>query len=1531
MVHPNWSHNDAALPMATSSSNSIGSNVHSSIPSETTSAYVTAQPVPSSNPSAFIDGSRDHSRRYSATTPLTVTSSASIMADEMGASRGNQHTNAKSDTVPTKTTVPGTEVTAVDITMAYDKASVPRPPAMGDDHSVPVLGDVAPPPQPNPLTPKYQPAYTSPSLTAHHNANQYEPNKQQYDSTIMGFGSDQKQHLKANDPNPWVGCPQPTMFTQGINMSQNYNFQFEVAGHPQGLQQPTFQSPLQQQLQFSQGMNMNQFHPNVVAGGIPPGMSNQLQWHQPNQHLHQNFHRDPTMYVDQHMQNAYNVMQYAKMEQQLLAMQTNNTAFLSAPYLTAMSPQPLHMSVEQLGMAHQQRNINAHLANMTVQHQGSKAVPYSHEPAKLKSPPSKEWIQSIVGRDWEIFWKKQDSQIVTISKTRTKGKNSKEKMDEGSDDDEDEETWYDATVVAVDTKRSSGSTNMVYFHVKFLGDGDRLFRMPLTSDIVRPSARAWIRRTKAILLPLVVPDVTNIIQWETSLPHDTAIATTDTAPMKKIDDDIESKYPVTLSVTYHQSQNSGANDFFQTLRKEHATIICPLLKLTRHQLYLRSKLSPIDVDHDEEDESSVASMSDDENSVLTEEYVEFLISSLQNLEKACLWHYECWTIMKQLFAVHRDYCKSPTKLISKHYLVQDLLQKGCDLLSQLSRQSNLIFKPAGQITDDSSEYCKRACVSDVVGLSEIKRRRLNEQGAVGAMMGGDDSRLFDVSYVKRFLDQVDAMDQRWYTKCFSYMFQNVFDMVFTPFMDWERNARTFLGEEDYPLSSDNARASDQAKASDELHFSSDFLPNVLNIKRRDVKYEDIESSIESANNDRLLKCFDFSAYVNRLCTKLAEIDKFESDTVKLISKVFEEHDFHMSNDPTLLGLAQQRKEAMRKGSSVKDMNPIGRVTSRLTIKGIESAIANRKWLLNLKRAESTRERESFVKLLTESLPLYDTPMVLDELYERVAVLAQQCSDTLTKTKKIESLLDGRTDENFEHKRTDFSAIQVVKEVLHGLQSQPLISLAEEKLAIRCDVLEWQSKARNIYSKQTPTFNDIQSLHCGLENIRQGIADNHIYIQIGTLPCGEVDEKIQTFITEEFEYVVRPLFYKTKTLYKESVDLKNRADQIVAALDSCTSHSSGAKINAISNNIELENIQDVLNAYSGSKVDMTETFEKLERIYHHCTKWQESMQLKLQDTTQSCEEIRRFLMQMEPNRPLGINVKPDEKTIALILDALQWYAVLNDFIASSSLDRDLLLNQLTRGMPLLEIYCQRIQSTTQFNILSDAVRLLTDEKKRRANIKSLEVSSLYRDKVDYITSTVDRLTNACTDEQEGGPMRFLYFSLWAISVDDFVSRCGSITFKGQTTLENARNLWNARPVLTQNCSCLKKCEAFVQSLNVQELYDLICDAEEVEKEAQSVMSKVRKLHKQDWIDKVHASFDQLKDIQENVTSRWKNNGQLTLTLSCELEADLRRMNDFVCWLVRKTIYACMFFFKGFSNSYLSRFGLYLIHSYIPRMS
>jgi hypothetical protein len=227
------------------------------------------------------------------------------------------------------------------------------------------------------------------------------------------------------------------------------------------------------------------------------------------------------------------------------------------------------------------------------------------------SSASQEWVESVVGRDWEIFWKPESTNTTTTtpqpqpaesaedairndkaeaeteetpgmfeelqqqhdsSERDPSGPSSQDMnvvmgesvsddqvveaedmtmtiLNDGSDehdddDDEHEADWYAGHILALvvsqqqqqqpdaadtDTDTDAISVHVLQhvFQVRFVGE-DTLYEMPLTPANVRPCARAWVRRTRALLLPPAIPTgVTGDFDIQTqssSLPPDTSTA-----------------------------------------------------------------------------------------------------------------------------------------------------------------------------------------------------------------------------------------------------------------------------------------------------------------------------------------------------------------------------------------------------------------------------------------------------------------------------------------------------------------------------------------------------------------------------------------------------------------------------------------------------------------------------------------------------------------------------------------------------------------------------------------------------------------------------------------------------------------------------------------------------------------------------------------------------------------------------------------------------------------------------------------------
>jgi hypothetical protein len=1130
--------------------------------------------------------------------------------------------------------------------------------------------------------------------------------------------------------------------------------------------------------------------------------------------------------------------------------------------------------------------------------------PSNHKPVKSsQAGATPEWTQSIIGRDWEVYWKQSACRLIVASPKKEILSDSE---DEGGHDDE--ETWYDATVLALDegkSQKSSNRSNKTYFQVRFLGENDKLYSMALSPDLVRPSARAWIRRTKAILQqPSSSTGTTeyNTKQWEEALPPDTVIPILDRAELKRMEQELQRDFPVFHVARFHNASDESSSAAFSKLRSEHAAC-SQLMKLIRTQMFLRTKLAPVELEEDDEDEEESSSNDggrnekNDDESVVTETYVDYLLQCLDDLERACQWHYQCWKLLHRLFAVDRNYQQSPPS-ISKEQLIRDFLALGRYTLTSL-----LVQDPSCGAFQKKSQSRKWSHAASMGGDADaaaqtrhLKRpRTIPDQWLVSTSASKDtgvqedENLLSSWDMLKSFVGQVCESDQRWYTKYLGNMLCSISFMVVSPYMKWEHSALLFLGNTE-PGSTSHGE---------------------MDSSRGSIKYEEIEILIESANHDRLLKCFTLSSYVSRLCDKLAAIDAFEVRAWDLIVAVLEEPEVSTrEEDPTLSGLKELCAEAGIKHGPISNVRPIGRSTSRLYPEVLDNAIVYRQWFLDLKHAESVRERMAFlqglVARLSELPPLparsdaeesqFDekSRIRLDGVMLRVRSLSDQCLKYVPKFNHFQSLLSERV-RNDADRGSGFYSLQGATEALRELQCLPVISSVEEMLAIRCDVLSWEADARKVLIMgKEPSFADLRLLYNGIEEICKGTSQYRKKTVAGTQNSSLVDAEMSAFVQSEFSSEVLSLFVtQTEDLFSRSSSWKDRVDRIIDIIQPFgTREAQGQGLRSAAEKIELKKMDELRAEYFSLKVAMPETYDALLKIHTPAVEWMTTMKNTLSNDSVPFEEILHFLVRKEPFRPLGIKIDPDRDVVESMQELLRWYVSVQDFISKGSRDSELLRSLLFVGLQVLTRFCQKRNVGAQFTVPSTAAEFLVASRIHREMCKSLEIAELYKDPVSC--NVIERMTNDYQDDSRGAPMFFLLLSLWALYVDDFVARCFDLKLRAETTLFRAKELWVARPVSSGSSTGQIAAKDMMLSLRVADLEQLVQDGETTEKETRSLLESAERICQDCVFDAIEPTLVVLKEKLANFKGRQRNVGMVTL--DTQLESQLEYYVKLFSWLV-----------------------------------
>eukprot|EP00536_Pseudo-nitzschia_multiseries_P009367 jgi/Psemu1/297229/fgenesh1_pm.260_\ len=298
----------------------------------------------------------------------------------------------------------------------------------------------------------------------------------------------------------------------------------------------------------------------------------------------------------------------------------------------------------------------------------------------------RNWAESLVGRDWEIFWREgedgiEDSTGATTEEhdatpdsatgtapgttpmsgreaTTTAEAQQIETITEaaaaatvsiGDSDARDGsviDDWYDAHVLEIidDTAAAMPiGENGWKFRVRFVGD-EETYDLCLVPGKVRPSARGWIKRTVALLNPTLTTATTGESHTDsvgeesfTDLPPDTS--TVDDRESLEV---LKSKL-VDPTSDLHQRWTTETHDRSASLPVHSDFRRIQMLRYhLESQIHLRTKLSKI------ENHSGKQLYTDGVRNP-TESYVNHLVQCCRDLVQACSWYCNSWKLLLYYF------------------------------------------------------------------------------------------------------------------------------------------------------------------------------------------------------------------------------------------------------------------------------------------------------------------------------------------------------------------------------------------------------------------------------------------------------------------------------------------------------------------------------------------------------------------------------------------------------------------------------------------------------------------------------------------------------------------------------------------------------------------------------------------------------------------------------------------------------------------------------------------------------------------
>lgn len=997
----------------------------------------------------------------------------------------------------------------------------------------------------------------------------------------------------------------------------------------------------------------------------------------------------------------------------------------------------------------------------------------------------------------------------------------------------DEPGWYLANVLSFDPKAQDRGL----FKVEFEGEDD-IYEMPLKPEHIRPSALVWVKRT----LELLQLETASFHEWVKALPLDTRMME-DSLKIAELEESTDSE-----TIT------------------QQSRWIRQWLHFIRTQLYLRTRLAPIEPEKSRRALNGIPAP--------TETYVDYLVQCLKKHEDCALWYLECEKLIE-------DAAQMATETSWSCESVFDVVVKrGCGYLESLLA------------VDTSVLGSKRKCLASS-NARRVKRRRKTikdfwtPEGQLHEEFDVQD--LKSLSAFQQFSDQTAGIDQRWYFAVLVAMLKTSYASLIAPLQEWKWRVEYALGERDDPF--DTVASNEGGSMDQDIDGESiDGNETVFS------SYNQLNALIDQAQTDRLLSKFDLD--VAQLSSRMELILDFENRGLSLVSSVFEEPVtvLDKEKDSIFLQLRQLQKECS--APELKHIHPLGSSGSSLCRLLIRNALTYREWFLDFRYAEARRERVAFIENVVSRwsyLPPIDSKEITrrsDEIFSRLKDLSARCTGHLILFDKISNLLSHR---NQEARQDGFFCESVVEKALTEFASVAVLSLAEEKLATRLDLLRWEQRANVVMNLERPSFVDVETLHVELEALLGGNSASRAALTKNLRQNSFVDTEIRTFVKCDDEAVTGYLSSQLRLRYSISSTWKERAGSLIGALrafgntslESCRGQQKPAAM------IDIRRILDLLNEYENLHVDISPLNDLLRCVYDDAIRWSTSVTATLTNQDQPFKECLKAAVQFGSSRPKGIILDPTRQVCELVIDLLQWYIAVETLLESETAADDAVAFLVLKGIEVVSHYgCKRLQQPmfTVSPMTADFIlkHISTSRLTRPLLLSNLENSDLTR-------HFLKRMIDEDQDGQGSHPFLSLIFWLWRLHVNVFIKEAtGCLKADTEPTLAKAKKLLAGQPVPFTH---LGKPLIFHQAVDdVKQLKEMVMAAENIVTATDQILTASKHLIRVASSNEasVRDHHRRLKDILTNLKNRNDERNSIVLdrTLESQVEQDLKIFS----WLV-----------------------------------
>ena len=1116
---------------------------------------------------------------------------------------------------------------------------------------------------------------------------------------------------------------------------------------------------------------------------------------------------------------------------------------------------------------------------------------------------TKEWIDHIVGRNWELYWapssdstsdpelsatkENQDETETDTSpnsekKRRLNDDEPENKIDQQSssdslEGDEDEADWYAARVVKF-LSYDQGDVSKPIFQVLFVGDED-IYSECLTPASVRPCTRTWVKRTFSLLDGVHSNSNVDINKpLHEQLPIDTR-RLQDEAGLTSIRQSVDHGLLSASHAIEWRGSSGSTNRFVEQFEHDR---IREMLCLIRSQIYLRAYLVPTALPQGRHNSLT------EEELITSEPYVAFLVSCLELAERCCVWFDRCYRRLCQLHggaegdtSFEKDEIRQIYAAGGKETLSNLLALDPSPIGFKRKRRGTTTLPPAKARRTTKSRRRTNGVSNYVVE---------EESGAKYLDIEEDD--LESEEFVNGLLERLAIEDGRWFSHSIGRLLVTFLDCVILPMVKWDKQSLVYLGFVDL----------------DETELPTISNPSETNDSDEDaskISLEQIESHVSYQSEDLVLSKLNFDESKQQLQKKVKAVLEFEGKcwtAIKCITNEIGASPHRPEDDNDLAALKALLDTSNQPTAVVGNMSCFGRAPSALSRADLEIACTHRLWFLDLLHAEVSREREQFLQhIITRystlpPLPIQSdgsNPVQRDMVEPRVKAL-------MLLLEKNKAFLESQEALCSERQNSPILSIPQMESFISELQCIKIVSRAEEMAVCRKDLLLWIQKANVILEQRLPSFTEIEKLGTALEHLTVGRSTGRLSLAQNLRTVPDIDVAIQQFVEDDMNAFCSETKEKCLHLYATSKWWKERFDAISTSLvfyknnSFLTGHSVAQGSKASPAMVDLKRIEDLLIDYPGLQTCLKVEHSFLLRASEECRLWSDHVnQILLGDKNHSFSRITKEIevANRPDGRPKGIILSPTRQNLDLVLDLLRWHTSVKSLkTTDGSFDATQGYHVLFEGIEIVEMFANYLEKpeVEHYTPKVDSTKVLL--RRKLDSRKSFRCFSLTKLESNPLTkSLLSRMIDSNRDSAEGFPIFSLLTLSWTVEAEDFAERFLNQEKNADASLDNALVLNSLKP-------CHDTAGTFLfQTHFFSEFNRLVKEAVTKRESITETLSLRKSILRKSLSnpDTVRCHLAALKEHQSDLKRETKSLLKLPETLSSELEKETKLF----MWLVR----------------------------------